>query len=92
MDTKQFIRIYDNLLENSCKYAGTEPVELWIAVKAKEGRVFLEWKDNGPGVPREKLGRIFERFYRCDESRSQKGSGVGLYVVESIVKRLGGME
>ena len=92
MDTEQFIRIYDNLLENSCKYAGTEPVELWIAVKAKEGRVFLEWKDNGPGVPREKLGRIFERFYRCDESRSQKGSGVGLYVVESIVKRLGGME
>ena len=39
------------------------------------------------GVPVEKLGHIFERFYRCDEARNKKGSGVGLYVVKYIMER-----
>ena len=38
-------------------------------------------------MPGEKLGRIFERFYRCDEARQEKGSGVGLYVVKYIMER-----
>ena len=50
----------------------------------------LEWKDNGQGVPEEKLPKIFERFYRCDEARNEKGSGVGLYVVKYIMEQHGG--
>ena len=50
----------------------------------------LEWKDKGPGVPEEKLPRIFDRFYRCDEARTIKGSGVGLYIVKYIMERHGG--
>lgn len=50
----------------------------------------LEWKDNGAGVPEEKLPHIFERFYRCDEARTTKGSGVGLYVVKWIAEQYGG--
>ena len=45
------------------------------------------WKDNGKGVPEDKLSKIFDRFYRVDESRSIKGSGIGLYVVEYIMKQ-----
>lgn len=90
MDVEQVRRIFDNFLENSMKYAGMVPVRINVKVqKTKEG-IALEWKDNGEGVPEEKLGHIFERFYRCDEARTQKGSGVGLYVVKYIMERHGG--
>ncbi len=87
MDVEQIPQIFDNLLENSMKYAGTCPVEIEIHVFESEDSVVLEWKDNGSGVPEEKLPRIFERFYRCDESRSEQGSGVGLYVASYIMER-----
>lgn len=62
-----------------------------LFIKETEQHVLLEWKDNGQGVPEEKLERIFERFYRCDESRTKKGSGVGLYVVKCIMEHHKGM-
>lgn len=82
LDVEQVRRIFDNLLENSMKYAGVTPVQIDISIAETEAEVLLIWKDNGKGVPQEKLGRIFERFYRCDEARQEKGSGVGLYVVQ----------
>ena len=87
MDVEQVRRILDNLLENSVKYAGTSPVQIQVCVREEAESVVLEWKDNGSGVPEEKLDKIFDRFYRCDESRKQKGSGVGLYVVKYIMER-----
>ena len=72
------------------KYTNVCPVKIQVRVFNTEESVCLEWKDNGPGVPEEKIGRIFDRFYRCDGSRKQKGSGVGLYVVKYIIERHGG--
>lgn len=90
LDVEQFRRIFDNLLENSIKYTGMCPAEIKIRIYRTERETVFEWKDNGPGVPEEKIGKIFERFYRCDESRNKKGSGVGLYVVKYIVEHHGG--
>ena len=110
LDVDQVPRIFDNLLENSIKYAKVCPVKIDIRIYEKREKtdmpggqkecvtgeednvaerkgVILEWKDNGQGVPEEKLPHIFERFYRCDESRNEKGSGVGLYVVQYIMER-----
>lgn len=110
LDVDQIPRIFDNLLENSIKYAKVCPVKIDIRIYEKREKtdmpggqkecvtgeednvaerkgVILEWKDNGQGVPEEKLPHIFERFYRCDESRNEKGSGVGLYVVQYIMER-----
>lgn len=87
IDVEQVRRILDNLMENSIKYAGTHPVQIQVCVKEEAKGVVLEWKDNGSGVPEEKLDKIFDRFYRCDESRRQKGSGVGLYVVKYIMEQ-----
>ena len=87
VDVEQIRRVFDNLLENSLKYSSVQPVQVEIRISMTKTFVILVWKDNGKGVPEEKLSRIFERFYRCDEARSEKGSGVGLYVVESIIKR-----
>lgn len=91
VDVEQVRRILDNLLENSRKYAGTSPVRIDLSVKETDWYLLLEWKDNGQGVPEDKLARIFDRFYRCDEARTKKGSGVGLYVVKYIMERHQGM-
>lgn len=90
LDIEQFRRIFDNLLENRIKYAGVCSVKVTIHICRTEGKTVFEWKDNGPGVPEEKIGKIFDRFYRCNESRNKKGSGVGHYVVKYIVERHGG--
>ncbi len=87
IDIDQVPRIFENLLENSMKYAGTCPVEITVRIRESGSQVVLEWKDNGHGVPEKKLPKIFERFYRCDEARNEKGSGVGLYVVKYIMER-----
>lgn len=86
MDVDQIRRIFDNLLENSQKYAQRESLHIEIRIFLEGRDVVLSWKDNGEGVPREKLDRIFDKFYRCDESRTEKGSGVGLYVVKYIME------
>ena len=90
VDIEQIQRILENLLENSRKYVERKPVEICLRVRKDESHVILEWKDNGDGVPEEKIGRIFDRFYRCDEARTKKGSGVGLYVVKYIMEEHGG--
>ena len=90
LDVEQVRRILDNLLENSMKYAKAVPVLVDISLEETTEWVCLVWKDNGVGVPEEKLGRIFDRFYRCDEARREKGSGVGLYIVKYIMERHNG--
>ena len=87
VDVTQLTRIFDNLLENSLKYARRTPVVCRVRVEAQAASVAVIWQDNGDGVPAEKLTRIFDRFYRCDEARTEKGSGVGLYVVRAIMER-----
>lgn len=87
LDTELMHRVLDNLFENSLKYAGVSKVDISVAIELYSNRVCLIWKDNGKGVPEDKLSKIFDRFYRVDESRSIKGSGIGLYVVEYIMKQ-----
>lgn len=87
VDVEQVRRIFDNLLENSRKYAGVRPVIITISIDETKDHVILEWKDNGNGVPQEKLPLIFRRFYRCDEARKEKGSGICFYIVQYIMER-----
>ena len=87
IDVEQVKRIYDNLLENSIKYVKKRPLLIEIALYEEGDTVVLEWNDNGDGVSEEKIDKIFERFYRCDEARSEKGSGVGLYVVKYLMEQ-----
>ena len=87
IDVEQVKRIYDNLLENSIKYVKKRPLLIEIALYEEGDMVVLDWNDNGDGVSEEKVDKIFERFYRCDEARSEKGSGVGLYVVKYLMEQ-----
>ncbi len=89
-DIVQMQRVFDNLLENSLTYANRELVVVDIKISENDEEEIVTFRDNGNGVPYEKLPHIFERFYRCDEARGTEGIGVGLYIVKYIVEAHGG--
>jgi signal transduction histidine kinase len=80
-----------NLMENAIKYAG-KPPEIDIELKYSDGFATLSVSDNGMGVPRHLRRKIFQRFYRAGDEleRRQSGTGLGLFLVRSIVQRLKG--
>ncbi|MFR8237790.1 MAG: sensor histidine kinase [Dorea sp.] len=91
MDSEQFQRILDNLVENSRKYGETTPLKMKIILEKTPKGLSVCFRDNGVGVPEEKLPHIFEEFYRGDESRNKKeGNGLGLYIVKYLMEAMGG--
>ncbi len=90
-DPEKLNQVLINLVDNAIKYT---PERGTIAVTASEGadRVVIEVRDSGIGIPKEDLGRIFERFYRVDRTRSRElgGTGLGLSIVKHIVEAHGG--
>lgn len=91
-DIEQMKRVFDNLVENSLKYANADKLRIVIFSEHKDAEVHLYFTDNGEGISEDKLPHVFEQFYRGDESRSSKtdGSGLGLYVCKYIVEQQGG--
>jgi two-component system sensor histidine kinase BaeS len=90
-DPDRLTQMLRNLLENSARY--TEPGgRVRVAVRRDGERVAIEVDDSAPGVPPEALARLFERFYRVDESRSRAhgGAGLGLAICRSIAAAHGG--
>jgi len=84
--------IFRNLIDNAIKYGGNEPevsVETWLNGR---GMVVTRVSDNGPGIPERLRRKIFGRFVRLGSEleRSQKGTGLGLFIVRTQVKRLRG--
>ncbi|MGB5697490.1 MAG: HAMP domain-containing sensor histidine kinase [Polyangiales bacterium] len=77
-----------NLLDNAVKYGGQTPVELELS--AKRGSVEIAVRDHGPGIPRDSLRRVFERFYRGPDTNPTRGSGIGLSLVKHIAQAHGG--
>lgn len=90
-DTEQMHRILDNLIENSIKYSGKEKVNVSIFLKCEDKQACIEVADDGVGVCEEKIPYLFDEFYRVDPSRNAKeGSGLGLYIVKSLVEAMSG--
>lgn len=87
MDKQGMISIVSNLLENAVKYANDRP-DIEIRLRHKDGQVTMDFADNGTGIPDKEKKRIFEKFYRIgsEETRQTKGTGLGLFIVEQVVK------
>ena len=84
--------IFRNLLDNAFKYAGTPPL-VEVALCPQDGeRVLVEIRDNGLGIPARMRKKIFRRFVRLGSEleREKPGTGLGLYIVQTLVKRLRG--
>lgn len=86
IDCEQIKRVFDNIIENSIKYADTDNIKINMLVDNNEDSVIVKISDNGKGVDKDKINNIFEQFYRVDESRSNSGSGLGLYVCKYIIE------
>jgi len=91
-DPDRLEQVWGNLVDNAIKYGRPEGTLVAGARLAEPGFVEAFVKDDGPGIPAEALGRVFERFYRVDKARSreQGGTGLGLSIVKHIVQSHGG--
>jgi heavy metal sensor kinase len=84
-DRARMKQVVVNLLDNAIKYT-PDGGSVALTVSSEERKAVLEVTDNGIGIPREALPRVFERFFRVDSSRSREegGAGLGLSIVRSI--------
>ena len=84
-------QVFQNLIDNAIKYSA-HPGVLDVSTKINGATVEVSFKDNGIGVPKNEQSKLFGRFYRASNTAktASSGSGLGLYIVKSIAKQLGG--
>ncbi len=89
-DKERLRQALGNLIDNAIKYCPTG-AKIELRAGEKDGKVEVTVEDNGPGIEKEHLPRIFERFYRVDKNRSREvgGTGLGLAIVKHIVEAHG---
>lgn len=90
-DPTLLTEILQNLVDNAIRYSASDG-RIKVATKFGEAEVRISVSDNGAGIPKAHLGRIFERFYRVDPARSREvgGTGLGLAIAKHTVEVLGG--
>ena len=86
-DGDKLARAFTNLLKNSISY-GLENSTIYIKVKVDNNNIRISFKNKGDKIPDYKLERIFEKFYRADESRTSStgGTGLGLAITKDIIE------
>jgi signal transduction histidine kinase len=90
-DARMLQRMLANLVDNAVKY--TPPggaVEISLSESEKKDVIIIAIRDTGIGISETDLPHVFERFYRCDQSRSQPGTGLGLSLARAIARAHGG--
>lgn len=90
-DPDKLSRVFNNLIKNAVNYS-KENTDIDISILNKENQATVKITNKGKQIPKEKLDKIFEKFYRLDSSRTSKtgGSGLGLAIVKEIVELHGG--
>ena len=88
MDMDSYMRIINNLIQNVITHSQADKIKIMLS--KKENNMELLLADNGMGIEKEDLKHIFERLYKCDKGRSEKGSGLGLSIVHQLVEKMGG--
>ena len=88
VDPDAFLRILNNLIQNVLVHSQADRVE--ISLSRQNQKIILTVSDNGTGMEKEDLKHIFERLYKCDRGRTQKGSGLGLSIVQQLMEKMGG--
>lgn len=90
-DNQQVGQVMINFITNALKYAPDSPEIIITAAKVSENEIKISVKDHGPGIPKQKLAHLFERYYRTNyEGEKFTGLGLGLYISADIIKKHGG--
>ncbi|MBC8052396.1 MAG: HAMP domain-containing histidine kinase [Sphingobacteriaceae bacterium] len=89
-DAARIYQVIDNFLSNAAKYSEeADEIHIWSEIDDNQVRVFVQ--DFGPGIKRDKLPHLFDRFYRIEETQQTvQGLGLGLYICKEIVENHGG--
>ena len=88
LDIDGYMRILNNLIQNIIAHSHADKIEISLSKQGNSMRILL--KDNGIGIEKEDLKHIFERLYKCDKGRSEKGSGLGLSITRQLVEKMNG--
>lgn len=88
IDSGAYSRIINNLIQNVVSHS--QGTRIGISISLLKDDVIIAVADNGKGIPKQDLPRVFERLYKCDKSRSGKGSGLGLSIVQQLVEKMDG--
>ena len=88
IDTDKMTQVIDNILNNAIKYS-PDGGKITVTMKTTDDQMILSISDQGLGIPKQDLPRIFDRFYRVDRARSraQGGTGLGLAIAKEIIKQ-----
>lgn len=91
-DPLQLRSVFANILDNSAKYKTDNTATATIHCAAGDGKIRIVFEDDGPGVPKDALLKLFDVFYRNDPSRSnpQQGSGLGLAIAAKALEKING--
>lgn len=88
LDTDGYMRVLNNLIQNVIAHSHADRIEMILSKQSGNMKILLA--DNGIGIEKEDLKHIFERLYKCDKGRSEKGSGLGLSIVHQLVEKMNG--
>ena len=91
-DKEKLIMILKNLIENGIIYNTSEIPSIEVDITEEKSKYLFSVKDNGIGIPQDKLKKVFDRFYRVDKARTSNmgGTGLGLAIVKEIIEQFGG--
>ena len=88
IDTDKMTQVIDNILNNAIKYS-PDGGKIKVGMRTTDAQLIISISDEGLGIPKKDLPRIFDRFYRVDKARSraQGGTGLGLAIAKEIIKQ-----
>jgi two-component system, OmpR family, sensor histidine kinase VicK len=91
IDEDKMTQVLYNIISNALKYS-PEGGQVTFAIKEKDDKIIVSVTDQGVGIPKENIGKIFDRFYRVDKARARKlgGTGLGLAIAKEMVNAHGG--
>ncbi|CAI9394267.1 Sensor histidine kinase WalK [Bacillus sp. T2.9-1] len=91
IDEDKLTQVLDNIISNAMKYS-PEGGNITFSIKEQEQQIIVSVSDNGVGIPKENIDKIFDRFYRVDKARTRKlgGTGLGLAIAKEMVEAHGG--
>lgn len=88
LDPDAYMRVLNNLIQNVIVHSHADKIN--ISLYNQAGNMKIVVADNGVGIEKDDLKHIFERLYKCDKGRSEKGSGLGLSIVHQLVEKMNG--